>query len=48
MNLAQMGDLRNVCKTRVRKHEGKRTLGRPEHRWQDNTKINLKEVRCWA
>jgi hypothetical protein len=32
----------------VRKHDGKRTLRRPEKRWKDNLKINLKEIGCWA
>jgi hypothetical protein len=27
------------------KSEGKRTLGRHRHRWEDNTKMDLKEVR---
>jgi len=26
------------------KHEGKRPLGRPKHRWVDNMKMNLQEV----
>jgi hypothetical protein len=29
----------------VRKPEGKRPLGRPRHRWEDNTKMDLKEIR---
>jgi hypothetical protein len=28
----------------VGKHEGKRLLGRPQHRWQYNIKMNLKEI----
>jgi hypothetical protein len=28
----------------VRKPEGKRPLGRPRHRWEDNIKINLTEI----
>ena len=28
----------------VGKHEGKRPLGRPRHRWEDNIKMNLQEV----
>jgi len=27
----------------VGKHEGKRPLGRPRHRWEDNIKIDLQE-----
>ena len=26
------------------KPEGKRTLGRPRHRWRDNIKMDLREV----
>jgi hypothetical protein len=26
--------------------EGKRTLGRPRHRWEDNIKMYLQEMRC--
>ena len=28
------------------KHEGKRPLGRPRRRWEDNSKIYLLEVGC--
>ena len=30
----------------VRKSEGKRPLGRPKHRWEDNIKMDLQEVGC--
>jgi len=30
----------------VRKLEGKRQLGRPRLRWEENIKMNLQEVRC--
>ena len=30
------------------KSEGKRPLGRPRRRWEDNTKMDIKEVRCGA
>jgi hypothetical protein len=38
-----------VCEERckegfVRKPEGRRPLGRPRRRWEDNTKIDLTEV----
>jgi hypothetical protein len=26
--------------------EGKRPLGRPRHRWEDNIKMNLQDVGC--
>jgi hypothetical protein len=28
----------------VGKLEGKRSLGRPRHRWEDNIKIDLQEI----
>ena len=31
-------------KVLVRKPEGKRPLGRPRHRWEDNIKMDLAEV----
>jgi len=30
----------------VIKPEGKRPLGRPKRRWEDNIKMDLQEVRC--
>jgi hypothetical protein len=30
------------------KPEGKRPLGRPRHRWEDNIKMDLQEVGCWG
>ena len=30
----------------VVKPEGKRPLGRPKHRWEDNNKIDFQEVEC--
>ena len=30
----------------VGKPEGKRLLGRPRHRWEDNIKMDLQEVGC--
>jgi hypothetical protein len=32
----------------VIKNEGKRPLGRPRHRWEDNIKVDLKEVGVWT
>jgi hypothetical protein len=32
----------------VGKPEGKRPIGRPRHRWEDNIKMNLQEVGCWV
>ena len=41
-----MGERRGLYRILVGKHEGKRLLGRPRHRWKDNIKIDLQEVRC--
>ena len=32
-----------TCRVLVEKPEGKRPLGRPMHRWEDNIKMNLKK-----
>jgi len=32
----------------VGKHEGKRPLGRPRSKWEDNIKMDLEEVRGGA
>jgi hypothetical protein len=41
-----MGERRGVCRVWVGKPKGKRPLGRPRRRWEDNIKIVLQEVRC--
>jgi hypothetical protein len=38
-----MGEMRNTYSTLVRKPVGKRPLGRPRSRWEDNVIINLSE-----
>jgi len=43
---ACMGDRRGIYRVLVGKPEGKRPLGRPRHRWEDNTKMDLQEVGC--
>ena len=37
--------MRGVHRVLVGKHEGKRPLGRPRRRWEDNIKMDLQEVR---
>jgi len=39
-----MGDRRGVFSVLVGKPEGKRLLGRPRRRWENNIKMALKEV----
>jgi hypothetical protein len=41
-----MGQRRGVYRVLVGKPEGKRPLGRPRHRREDNIKMDLKEVGC--
>jgi hypothetical protein len=39
-----MEEGRGVHKVLVGKPEGKRSLGRPRRKWEDNIKMDLKEV----
>jgi len=43
-HVARMGERRGIYKVFVGKAEGKRPLGRPRHRWDDNIKIDLQEL----
>jgi len=43
-HVARMGDKRDVYSVLVGKHEGKRPLGRPRYRWEDNIKMEIQEV----
>jgi len=42
------GESRGVYRVLVGKYEGKRPLGRPRPRWEDNNKKDLQKVECWA
>ena len=42
--MARMEEGRGVHKVLVGKTEGKRPLGRPRRRWDDNIKMDLEEV----
>jgi hypothetical protein len=41
-----MGEKRGAYRVLVGKPEGKRPLGRPRFRWEDNIKMDLREVGC--
>jgi len=41
-----MVESRGVYRVLVRKSEGKRALGRPRHRWENNMKMDLQEGGC--
>jgi len=43
-----MEDRRGVCRVLVGKPEGRKPLGRPRLRWEDNIKMNLQEEGCGA
>jgi len=43
-HVARMGEDRGVQRVLVEKPEGKRPLGRPRCRWEDNIKMDLQEV----
>ena len=45
-HVARMGVRRSVFRVLKWKPEGKRPLGRPRRRWEDNIKMDLQEVGC--
>jgi hypothetical protein len=45
-HVARMGEKRGVYRVMVGKYGGKRGLGRPRLRWEDNINVNPKEVGC--
>ena len=42
----RVGERKGVYRVLVGKPEGKRPLGRPRHRWEDDIKMYLQEVGC--
>jgi hypothetical protein len=47
-HLARIRKGRGVYRGLVGKLEGKRPLGRPKRRWEDDIKADLQEVGCWG
>jgi hypothetical protein len=43
-HVARMEERRDAYRTLVEKPEGRRPLGRPRRRWEDNIKMDLREV----
>jgi hypothetical protein len=43
-HVARMGEKRNACRILVGKPGGKRPLGRPRRRWEDNIKMDLRKI----
>ena len=42
--VARVGDMRGACRVLVGKSEGRKSLGRPTIRWEDNIKMDIQEV----
>ena len=45
-HVERMEQSRNAYRVLVGKPESKRPLGRPRYRWEDNIKMDLREVGC--
>jgi hypothetical protein len=43
-HVARMGEGRGVCRVLVWRPKGKRPLGRPGRRWEDNIKMDHKDI----
>jgi hypothetical protein len=47
-HVVHIGERRGLYRVLVGEPEGKRPLGRPRCRWEDNIKMDLQEVGCGA
>jgi len=45
-HVARRGERRSIYRVLVGKPEGKKLLGRPRRKWEDNIKMDLQEVGC--
>jgi len=45
-HVARVGDIRGVYRVKVGKLDGKRPLGRPRCRWEEDIEMDLQEVGC--
>jgi hypothetical protein len=45
-HVARMGEIRNAYNILVGKPEGKGPPGRPRRRWEDNIRMDLREMGC--
>jgi hypothetical protein len=43
-HVARMGERRDAYRILVGRPEGRKPLGRPSRRWEDNIKMDLKDV----
>jgi hypothetical protein len=44
VHVALMREVKNACDVLVGKPEGKRPLRRPKHRWEDNTRMDVRHI----
>jgi hypothetical protein len=44
--VARMGEGRGVCSVLVENPNERRTLGRPTSKWEDNIRMDLRQVGC--
>jgi hypothetical protein len=44
--VARTGEVRNAYTIFIGNSEGKRPRGRPMHRWEDNIRMDLREIGC--
>jgi hypothetical protein len=42
--VVRMGNMRHVYDILIGKFDGKRPLGRPRHRWENNTRMDIREI----
>jgi hypothetical protein len=47
-HVAQIGEGIDMYRVLVGKTEGKTPLGRHRHRWEDNIRMDFREVKCGA
>jgi hypothetical protein len=45
-HITLVGHIRNAYTILILKPEGKKQLGRPRSRWEDNIRMNVKEIGC--
>jgi hypothetical protein len=43
-HVARVGEMRNSYTILVGRPEGKRPFGRPRRRWEDNIRVDLREI----
>jgi hypothetical protein len=43
VHVACMGEMRHACNILIGKPKGKKPLGRPRYRWEDNSRVDVRE-----